>query len=86
MAIPTTLPSSWYYSQGVHQLERTAIFLRSWFFLGTITKFQIGETARFEIAQIVLIVKVTGSEQDRSIEVFDEAAVCSSPNIKPVLD
>ncbi|EXJ55937.1 hypothetical protein A1O7_08868 [Cladophialophora yegresii CBS 114405] len=73
MAIPTTLPASWYCSPALHQLERRAVFLRSWFFLGTINKFQTGETARFEIAQIELTVVTTaaGGSSAKTVKVLN---------------
>jgi hypothetical protein len=76
MAIPTTLPASWYCSPGLHQLERRAVFLRSWFFLGTVNKFQIGESARFEIAQIELTAVATSNGSAKVVKVFDGSSVC----------
>lgn len=76
MAIPTTLPASWYRSQGLHLLERRAVFLRSWFCLGVINKFQTAEDVRFEIAQVVLIARAMETGSEKTVKVFDEATVC----------
>ncbi|KAL5364778.1 hypothetical protein BJX96DRAFT_188066 [Aspergillus floccosus] len=47
-----TLPASWYRSLPLYQLERRAVFLRSWYLLGPVTRFQdIGEKVEYEIAQ-----------------------------------
>jgi hypothetical protein len=47
-----TLPASWYCSQPLYQLERRAIFNKSWYLLGPVTRFlTIGEKVEYEIAQ-----------------------------------
>ncbi|KAL4803288.1 hypothetical protein BDV18DRAFT_45751 [Aspergillus unguis] len=47
-----TLPASWYCSQPLYQLERRAVFLKSWYLLGPLTRFQnVGEVVSYEIAQ-----------------------------------
>ncbi|KAI2726545.1 hypothetical protein CBS147354_4260 [Penicillium roqueforti] len=47
-----TLPASWYCSQPLYQMERRAVFLKSWYLLGPVTRFQVvGEHVSYEIAQ-----------------------------------
>ena len=60
----------------MHELERRAVFLRSWFYMGTVNKFQSGEDIRFEIAQVILIAKTTGAAKEKTIKLSDEATVC----------
>lgn len=74
-AIPTTLPASWYCSQGLHQLERRAVFLRCWFFLGILNKFEDGINLRFEIAQVPLIAKTANTNGDKIVRVINEETV-----------
>ncbi|KAK9583927.1 hypothetical protein V6Z90_006490 [Aspergillus fumigatus] len=51
-----TLPASWYRSQPLYQLERRAIFNKSWYLLGPVTRFlTIGEKVEYEIAQQSII-------------------------------
>jgi len=69
VAIPTTLPASWYCNKEVHALERRAVFLRSWYFLGTVTKFQSEEEVQFEIAQVAFTVRNDGE----SLKVFEDS-------------
>ncbi|KIW14606.1 hypothetical protein PV08_07390 [Exophiala spinifera] len=57
MSLPTTLPASWYSSPELMRLERRAVFLRAWFFLGTIQKFEAGSEWRYEIAQVPFVVR-----------------------------
>jgi hypothetical protein len=51
-----TLPASWYTSPDVYQLERRAVFLKSWYFLGPVTRFVDNEKVPYEVAQINLTV------------------------------
>ncbi|KAH8695131.1 hypothetical protein BGW36DRAFT_360841 [Talaromyces proteolyticus] len=47
-----TLPASWYCSQPLYQLERKAVFLKSWYLLGPVTRFLVvNERVSYEIAQ-----------------------------------
>ncbi|KAL1970262.1 hypothetical protein VTN77DRAFT_5422 [Rasamsonia byssochlamydoides] len=47
-----TLPASWYCSMPLYQLERRAIFLKSWYLLGPVTRFlNLDEKVTYEIAQ-----------------------------------
>ncbi|PYH82249.1 hypothetical protein BO82DRAFT_353812 [Aspergillus uvarum CBS 121591] len=51
-----TLPASWYRSQGLYQLERRAVFLKSWYLLGPVTRFrEVGAKVEYEIAQRPLV-------------------------------
>lgn len=52
--LPRTLPASWYRSSPLYQLERRAVFLRAWYLLGPVTKFENGEHVKYEIAQVSL--------------------------------
>ncbi|KAL4738545.1 hypothetical protein BDV11DRAFT_170868 [Aspergillus similis] len=60
-----TLPASWYCSQPLYQLERRAVFLKSWYLLGPLTRFQnVGEVVSYEIAQQpIQAVRRTGKGQ-----------------------
>jgi len=52
-----TLPASWYCSPPLYQLERRAIFLKSWYLLGPVTRFlNVGEKVDYEIAQAAIQV------------------------------
>lgn len=74
VAIPTTLPASWYCSEELHELERRAVFLRSWYFIGTVTKFQADRDYHFEIAQ----VDFTARKVEQGIKVFEDTTVSFS--------
>ncbi|KAF2429287.1 Bet v1-like protein [Tothia fuscella] len=55
--LPKTLPASWYRSLPLHQLERRAVFMKAWYLLGPVTRFQGGgDDVKYEIAQVQLIV------------------------------
>ncbi|KAF7616592.1 hypothetical protein AFLA_004651 [Aspergillus flavus NRRL3357] len=58
-----TLPASWYCSLPLYQLERRAVFMKSWYLLGPVTKFQnVGEKNEYEIAQQpILAFRASGS-------------------------
>jgi hypothetical protein len=74
---PTTLPASWYCSKELQELERRAVFQRSWYFLGTVTKFKDEHDEHFEIAQVSLTVNTTTvSENKKQIRVVDDETVC----------
>lgn len=66
----TTLPASWYTNPKYHSLERRAVFLQSWFFLGTITKFKNPDHLHHEIAGIKLVAKVEGIDSDMVVRMF----------------
>jgi hypothetical protein len=51
-----TLPASWYTSSSLYQLEKRAVFLKSWYFLGPVTRFVDEERVQYEIAQVNLTV------------------------------
>jgi len=59
---PRTLPASWYTSSPLYQLERRAVFLKSWYLLGPVIKFQPGEPVEYEFAQVPL--RVTRPKDD----------------------
>ncbi|KAH8647447.1 hypothetical protein BGZ60DRAFT_423858 [Tricladium varicosporioides] len=57
-ALARTLPASWFCSSPLYQLERRAVFLKSWHLLGPVTRFQKGnEKVVYEIAQVTIIVE-----------------------------
>ncbi|KAF2466874.1 Bet v1-like protein [Lindgomyces ingoldianus] len=70
-SLPRTLPASWYCSSPLYQLERKAVFLKGWYLLGPVTKFQLGEKVGYEVAQVSLVA-CRMSEELRDIKVFDE--------------
>ncbi|KAK3216120.1 hypothetical protein GRF29_8g2193075, partial [Pseudopithomyces chartarum] len=50
-----TLPASWYCSSPLYQLERRAVFLKSWYLLGPLTRFHtVGEEIDYEMAGVPL--------------------------------
>ncbi|CAG8206778.1 unnamed protein product [Penicillium salamii] len=50
--LPRTLPASWYCSEPLYQMERRAVFFKSWYLLGPMTRFQIvNEHVPYEVAQ-----------------------------------
>ncbi|KAK7538918.1 hypothetical protein IWX49DRAFT_644067 [Phyllosticta citricarpa] len=53
--LPRTLPASWYTNQELYGLERRAVFFKSWYLLGPVTRFH-EESVEYEVAQIPLIV------------------------------
>ncbi|CVL03662.1 uncharacterized protein FMAN_15066 [Fusarium mangiferae] len=64
-----TLPASWYTSSGIYNLERQAIFLKSWVLLGAVTKFpETNVNYELELAQIDFIVR-RETEDWRSISI-----------------
>lgn len=47
-----TLPASWYCNESLYQMERRAVFVKSWYLLGPVTRFQVvGEQVDYEVAQ-----------------------------------
>jgi hypothetical protein len=68
---PRTLPASWYKSLPLHQLERRAVFLKSWYLLGPVVKFQNQEPVDYEFAGVALTVRHPSSETDQ-LEVTDK--------------
>ncbi|KFA79371.1 hypothetical protein S40288_03537 [Stachybotrys chartarum IBT 40288] len=68
----TTLPASWYTSRGIYNLERRAVFLKSWVLLGAVTKFpDQGVDYKHELAQVNFTVR-RETEDWRSIKVYKE--------------
>ncbi|KAH8803257.1 hypothetical protein F5884DRAFT_756545 [Xylogone sp. PMI_703] len=60
-----TLPASWFCSPALYQLERRAVFLKAWHFLGPVTRFQSRtEAVEYEIAQVKLSVRNLAPESD----------------------
>ncbi|KAL6247415.1 hypothetical protein RBB50_005761 [Rhinocladiella similis] len=72
MSVPTTLPASWYSSPELMQLERRAVFLRAWFFLGTLQKFEPGKECRFEIAQVPFVARAQQTANGKTVKTFNE--------------
>ncbi|TVY59368.1 Carnitine monooxygenase oxygenase subunit [Lachnellula cervina] len=64
-SLTRTLPASWFCSSALYQLERRAVFLKSWHFLGPVTRFQNrSEKVTYEIAQVTVIVENRSPEHD----------------------
>jgi hypothetical protein len=55
--IQKTLPASCYTNQDYHELEQRAVFLRSWFFIGTVNKFNAIGDVHYEIAQVQFVAR-----------------------------
>lgn len=69
-SLTKTLPASWYCSSPLYQLERRAVFMKAWYLLGPVTRFQnVGEEVDYEIAQIRLTVR-RNSKEARDIKVY----------------
>ncbi|KAF2490801.1 Bet v1-like protein [Lophium mytilinum] len=72
-SLTRTLPASWYCSLPLYQLERRAVFLKAWYLLGPVTRFQVvGEKVDYEMAQVKLIV-TRNSDDPRHIKVYSAA-------------
>jgi hypothetical protein len=65
-----TLPASWYCSKNLYELERRAVFLRSWFLLGPVVRFAKETKVDYEIAGITIHVHRIEDEQ---FQVTDKA-------------
>ncbi|KAL4918099.1 hypothetical protein BDW62DRAFT_201209 [Aspergillus aurantiobrunneus] len=79
-----TLPASWYCSPPLYQLERRAVFMKSWYLLGPLTRFRnVGELVDYEIAQQPIhAVRRTG---DAHMPVSEEIKVtCADTACCPV--
>ncbi|KAH9211544.1 hypothetical protein DL95DRAFT_392400 [Leptodontidium sp. 2 PMI_412] len=64
-SLSRTLPASWFCSEALYQLERRAVFLKSWHFLGPVTRFQKRfEPLVYEIAQVKIIVENRSPESE----------------------
>ncbi|KAH7311055.1 hypothetical protein BKA65DRAFT_468415 [Rhexocercosporidium sp. MPI-PUGE-AT-0058] len=64
-SLSRTLPASWFSSPALYQLERRGVFLKSWHFLGPVTRFQKRfEPLVYEIAQVKIIVENRSPESD----------------------
>ncbi|RDW62009.1 bet v1-like protein [Coleophoma cylindrospora] len=64
-SLTRTLPASWFCSSELYQLERRAVFLKSWHLLGPVTRFQKrSEPLVYEIAQVKLIVENQSPDSD----------------------
>ncbi|KAK8190261.1 hypothetical protein HDK77DRAFT_245989 [Phyllosticta capitalensis] len=53
--LPRTLPASWYTTQELYELERRAVFFKSWYLMGPATRF-LEDSVEYEVAQIPLLV------------------------------
>lgn len=75
---PRTLPASWYRSAPLYQLERRAVFLKAWYLLGPVIKFDSGEPVDYEFAGVLVTVHASkqpstnndGATISRSIKVL----------------
>ncbi|KAF2662201.1 Bet v1-like protein [Lophiostoma macrostomum CBS 122681] len=66
-----TLPASWYCSSPLYQLERRAVFLKAWYLLGPLTRFEaVGEKVSYEVAQVALVA-CRMSEELKDVKVFN---------------
>ncbi|KAH7357640.1 hypothetical protein BKA66DRAFT_500907 [Pyrenochaeta sp. MPI-SDFR-AT-0127] len=71
-SLPRTLPASWFCSPPLYQLERRAVFMKSWYLLGPLTRFyDISEEISYEVAQIALIARRMSTDS-RDIKVFNK--------------
>ncbi|TKA73710.1 hypothetical protein B0A55_05484 [Friedmanniomyces simplex] len=80
---PRTLPASWYTSTPLHQLERRAVFFKSWYLLGPIIKFTPGSPVFYEFAGINLTVTATSSttpNRQPKVEVVEDATGSPLPH------
>jgi len=69
--LPKTLPASWYRSSPLYQLERRAVFLKAWYLLGPVTRFEeVDESVDYEMAGVNLSVR-RKSSSPRDISVFN---------------
>ncbi|CEL01716.1 hypothetical protein ASPCAL01295 [Aspergillus calidoustus] len=78
-----TLPASWYCSPSLYQLERRAVFLKSWYLLGPLTRFiTVGETVSYEIAQQPILAVRSSGESD--LPVSEEIQVVCADTETPL--
>ncbi|KAM5343650.1 hypothetical protein ACJ41O_012187 [Fusarium nematophilum] len=69
----STLPASWYTSKAIYNLERHAIFLKSWILLGSVTRWpNANEDYLCELAQIDYIIRRSSSDW-KTTKIFSEA-------------
>lgn len=74
--IQRTLPASWFCSSPLYQLERRAVFLRAWYLLGPVVRFESHEPVNYEIAQVHLTAcRRPGSENLPHIDVVADEDV-----------
>ncbi|KAF1940196.1 Bet v1-like protein [Clathrospora elynae] len=70
-SLTRTLPASWFCSSPLYQLERRAVFMKSWYLLGPVTRFhEIGEDVSYEVAQVSLSARRMSNEP-RDIRVIN---------------
>lgn len=69
--LPRTLPASWYRSSPLYQLERRAVFLRSWYLLGPVIKFSDDAVVDYEFAGVFL--RVSRDTAGGDVQVHDGA-------------
>lgn len=74
-SLPRTLPASWYCSRPLLQLERRAVFLKAWYLLGPVIKFELGVPIDYEFAGI----EITATRQND-----DDIVVITSNDGQPV--
>ncbi|KAF2161491.1 hypothetical protein M409DRAFT_28220 [Zasmidium cellare ATCC 36951] len=70
-SLPRTLPASWYCSKPLYSLEQRAVFLKSWYLLGPVTKFKENEPVVYEYAGVTLTA-TRATPDDSSIAVVDD--------------
>ncbi|EEH22145.2 hypothetical protein PABG_04356 [Paracoccidioides brasiliensis Pb03] len=80
-----TLPASWYRSLPLYNLERRAVFLKSWYLLGPVTRFnEVDPKIRYEIAQERLFVRrkygISALPTPEELEVIHEGTGLKLPS------
>ncbi|KAJ5376528.1 hypothetical protein N7509_013414 [Penicillium cosmopolitanum] len=65
-----TLPASWYCNESLYNMERRAVFVKSWYLLGPVTRFQtVGEHVDYEVAQHpIYAVRISGDALNPTAE------------------
>ncbi|PSN64141.1 Bet v1-like protein [Corynespora cassiicola Philippines] len=71
-SLTRTLPASWYCSPPLYQLERRAVFLKAWYLLGPLTRFEVlHEKVDYEVAQVPLFAMKV-SEEPGDVKVYNK--------------
>jgi hypothetical protein len=76
-----TLPASCYTDQKYHDFEQRAVFLQSWFFIGTINKFKALGEVHYEIAQKSLVAKPENFGEEVKVRVYSATTVRQTPSL-----
>ncbi|KAK5100507.1 hypothetical protein LTS08_005258 [Lithohypha guttulata] len=62
MEVLRTLPASWFTNQNVYDMEKRAVFEKSWFLLGPVVRFAEETSVDYEFAGIALHVQKAGED------------------------